>query len=118
MDSQILATLIEQATSPSLSKADMVLNKKVCQKLNDDESLYVFTPIPYRAGAAVAAMKARLVKKNPAIQCLTLDLVECAVRSCGNTFHTKVGSEEFMNTLVRLLKVAELSPVVFLNFEV
>ena len=36
----MLPGMVEQATSGDLSKPDINLNKKICLKIRDDESLY------------------------------------------------------------------------------
>ncbi len=105
--------MVEQATSADLSKPNLPLNKQICEKLIDDPSLYF--PLCYPSGRSAEAancIRARIIKKNPRIQCLALELLDVAVRTGTPTLHAHVGTPEFINILVRLLKVPDLSPIV------
>ncbi len=116
MNTTVLQNMVEQATAPELPKTDMVLNKKICQLLRDDESLYKFVclGLQNRTPEMIRVIRSRLVKKNPQIQCLALDLLDVTVRNCPGLFHQYVATEEFMSVLAKLLKVPGVSPVVTL----
>jgi hypothetical protein len=60
----------------------------------------------------VQGVRGRLIKKNPKIQCLAIELLVHLVRNCPGTVHECVATEEFMGVLAKLVKVPGLSPIV------
>lgn len=57
-------------------------------------------------------MRSKLLKKNPRVQHLGLELIEFATRSCPDVLLPQVATPNIMNVLVRLLKIPELPPPV------
>lgn len=107
MNSRALQELIEQATSADLSKPDLNINKRICFAIRDSESLYSCSLL-CRASDAVRGIKSRLVKKNPTIQCLALELLENAIRNCSPALHQQVATEHFMNILLKLVRLPDI----------
>lgn len=111
MNSGSLQGLIEQATSAELPKPDLNINKRICFAVHGDESLYSHS-LFYRAGDLVRGIRGRLVKKNPNIQYLALELLENAIRNCSSAVHQQIATEHFMGVLVKLVKLPDITPTV------
>jgi len=108
----MLQELIEQATSTELSKPDFNINKRICFAVRDSEFLYS-PSLLCRVGDLLRGIKGRLVKKNLTIQCLALELLENAIRNCSPALHQQVATEYFMGVLVKLVRLPDISPIVF-----
>lgn len=113
MNSGSLQRLIEEATSAELSKPDLNINKRICFAVREDESLY-FHSLFFRAGDLIRGIRGRLVKKNPNIQYLTLELLENAIRNCSSIVHQQIATEHFMGVLAKLIKLPDITPTVLL----
>ncbi|KAI9343609.1 hypothetical protein BDR26DRAFT_917580 [Obelidium mucronatum] len=87
--------LVEKATSENLplGSEDMFLNLDIADKIKSKQ-----TPAKY----AAAAIKRRLVYKNPNVQLLAIKLVDTCAKNSGSHFLVEVAAKDFMDTLVGL----------------
>ena len=63
-----------------------------------------------RPKEAVKVIKSRLMKKNPRIQWLTLELLGDCMDLCSLPFHQQVCTKEFMQGLITVLRIKEIPP--------
>ena len=68
----------------------------------------------YRAPIAAQSIRGRIIKKDPQIQCLAIELLENGIRNCHDSFHREIAADNFMGVILRLIKRSDISPnVVF-----
>ncbi len=65
-----------------------------------------------RGAQLIAEVSTRLKKNSPRTQMLAIELVDNAVRNCRAHFYSQVGSEPFMNIIVRLATNKAVAPIV------
>ncbi|GFP85424.1 target of myb protein 1 [Phtheirospermum japonicum] len=87
--------IVDEATDESMEEPNWGLNLRICTMIGRDE---------YDGAEIVRAIKRKLVQgRNPAIQRLTLDLLEACTSNCDKMF-SEVASEKVVEDMAKLIE--------------
>lgn len=97
----------EQATDASLASENWALNMEICDIINDTED---------GPKDAIKAIRKRLTQnagKNYTVVMYTLTVLETCVKNCGKRFHILACNKEFVQELVKLIGMLQVTFLFF-----
>jgi len=93
----------EHATDASLASENWALNMEICDIINDTED---------GPKDAIKAIRKRLTQnagKNYTVVMYTLTVLETCVKNCGKRFHSLACNKEFVQELVKLIGMLQVT---------
>ncbi|MED6244011.1 hypothetical protein ATANTOWER_024342 [Ataeniobius toweri] len=87
--------LLDKATSQLLLETDWESILQICDLIRQGDT---------QAKYAIAAIKKKLIDKNPHVALYGLEVLESVVKNCGQTVHDEVASKQTMEELKDLFK--------------
>jgi hypothetical protein len=97
----------EQATDAALASENWALNMEICDIINDTED---------GPKDAIKAIRKRLTQnagKNYTVVMYTLTVLETCVKNCGKRFHILACNKEFVQELVKLIGMLQVTHFYF-----
>jgi hypothetical protein len=104
---QCYSLFAEQATDASLASENWALNMEICDIINDTED---------GPKDAIKAIRKRLTQnagKNYTVVMYTLTVLETCVKYCGRKFHILACNKEFVQELVKLIGMLQVTHFYF-----
>ena len=104
---QCYSLFTEQATDASLASENWALNMEICDIINDTED---------GPKDAIKAIRKRLTQnagKNYTVVMYTLTVLETCVKNCGKRFHILACNKEFVQELVKLIGMQQVTFLCF-----